>query len=139
MKPAIFALIAGLLPLAAMAQTQISTEYVYIHATNPKSAAAYMVIRNDGGQTCTLMGVSTPAAARAELHSTRDEGGVMKMVAIGPVDIGPGESLALAPGWDHLMLMGLTAPLKDGDQVELVLDMGDCGLVQVQAPVDNAR
>lgn len=139
MKPAIFVLIAGLLPLAAMAQTQISTEYVYIHATNPKSAAAYMLIRNDSAQTCTLMGVSTPAAARAELHRTRDEGGVMRMISPGPVVLGPDESLVLAPGWDHLMLMGLTAPLKDGDQVELVLDMGDCGLVQVLAPVDNAR
>lgn len=132
-------LIAGLLPLAALAQDPLRADDAYIRATNPKSGAAYMAIRNEGPQSCRLMAATTPAAARAELHSTREENGVMKMIAIGPVDIGPGQTLTLAPGGDHLMLMGLTAPLKDGDQAALTLDLGDCGLLQVQAPVDNAR
>lgn len=139
MKPVLPALIAGLFPLAAMAQGPVSADGAYIRATNPKSGAAYMAIRNDGTQTCTLMAVTTRAAAKAELHGTREEGGMMRMIAIGPVDIGPGETLALAPGGDHLMLMGLIAPLKNGDRAALMLDMGDCGLLQVGATVDNGR
>lgn len=50
-----------------------------------------------------------------------------------------GGSHALQRGGDHVMLMGLTAPLADGDVVPLTLDFGACGTVSVDVPVDNAR
>ena len=140
MKPLIPALVVfALLPLAAAAQGGISIHEAYARGANPKSGAAFMVIENAGTTACKLMGATTDAADKAELHTSRDEGGVMKMIATGPIEIGPGESHALARGGDHIMLMGLKQPLKDGENLALTLDMGDCGLVAVTVPVDNQR
>ena len=134
--------VALLSPLAAQAQAQaqgqISIADAYARGANPKSGAAFMVIENTGAGACTLMGATTEVAGKAELHTSRDEGG-MKMVPTGPIEIGPGESHALVRGADHVMLMGLKQPLKDGDSVPLVLDFGDCGQVQITVPVDNQR
>ena len=46
---------------------------------------------------------------------------------------------ALARGGDHVMMMGLTADLVDGDVITLTLTFRDAGVVTVQAVVDNAR
>ena len=140
MKPLIPALVVfALLPLAAAAQGGISIHEAYARGANPKSGAAFMVITNAGPDACTFMGATTDAADKAELHTSRDEGGMMKMVAIDPIEIGPDESHALTRGGDHIMLMGLKAPLKDGENVALVLDFGDCGLIHIAVPVDNQR
>ena len=140
MKFVIPAIVAALLsPLAAQAQATISIHDAYARGANPKSGAAFMVIENAGTGACTLMGATTDAADKAELHTSRDEGGMMKMMAIGPLEIGPGESHTLARGADHIMMMGLKQPLKDGDNVALVLDFGDCGLINIAVPVDNQR
>ncbi len=133
------ALIAALLPCAALADDHIRIQDGYARGANPKSGAAFMVIENAGTTACKLMGATTDAADKAELHTSRDEGGGMKMIATGPIEIGPGESHALARGGDHIMLMGVKQPLKDGESLALTLDMGDCGLVAVTVPVDNQR
>ena len=133
------ALIAALLPCAALADDHIRIQDGYARGANPKSGAAFMVIENAGTDACTLMGATTDAADKAELHTSRDEGGMMKMVAIGPLEIGPGESHTLVRGADHIMMMGLKQPLKDGDNVALVLDFGDCGLIHIAVLVDNQR
>lgn len=130
---------ALVLPHAAQAQGTLSIHDAYARGANPKSGAAFMIIDNAGTEACTLMGASTEAADKAELHTNRDEGGMMTMVATGPIEIGPEESHALVRGGDHLMLMGLKQPLKDGDHVQLVLDFGDCGLIHIAVPVDNQR
>ncbi|RCW88113.1 copper chaperone PCu(A)C [Paracoccus lutimaris] len=139
MKSFIPALAIALMPLAAAAEGTVSVHDGYARGANPKSGAAFMVIENAGTTACTLMGATSDAADKAELHTSRDERGVMKMVATGPIEIGPGSSHELARGGDHVMLMGLKAPLKDGETVPLVLDFGDCGLIHIALPVDNQR
>ena len=135
MKPLIPAIIAALLPLAALAEGQVSVQDAYARAANPKSGAAFMVIANAGPEACTFMGATTDAADKAELHTSRDEGGMMKMVAIDPIEIGPDESHALTRGGDHIMLMGLKAPLKDGETVNVTLTFEKAGDVTVTVEV----
>ena len=45
----------------------------------------------------------------------------------------------LARGGDHVMLMGLTGPLKDGDSFPLTLTFEHAGNVTVDVVVDSAR
>lgn len=137
MKSPFLILMACLLPFAAQAEIRVTDGYV--RAANPKSGAAFMTIRNTGDTACTLSGVSTDAAARAELHTSREENGMMRMVKADPITIAPGQSHVLARGGDHVMLMGLTSPLKNGDEVALALDFGACGTVEAVLPVDNDR
>jgi copper(I)-binding protein len=50
-----------------------------------------------------------------------------------------GGSHALARGGDHVMLMGLTRDLADGDTFPLTLVFEKSGEVVIEVPVDNAR
>lgn len=141
MKTTLLAALAAIaLPAAAFAQ-DIEVSDAYARSANPKSGAAFMMIRNTGASDCTLSAVSTDIAERVELHAHVDAGdGVMKMTQIeGGIAIPAGTEHALVRGGDHIMLMGLNAPLENGQQVALALDLGACGKVDVTMPVDNDR
>lgn len=131
-------LAALLLPVAALAQDQppvVSDAYAI--SSNPTAGAAFMAIHNPRHEACTLNAVSTPAAARAELHTHTSEGGVMKMQKLDGLTVPAEGDAVLRRGADHVMLMGLTKPLKDGDTVALTLDFGPCGTVEAAVPVDS--
>jgi copper(I)-binding protein len=88
------------------------------------NSAAYMVIKNSGDEVDRLVGVESPVADRVEVHETRMVDDVMRMRRLGELDLLPGDSVKLAPGGIHVMLMGLTRSLLEGDSVELTLRFG---------------
>ena len=134
------AALAVLTPLAALAHDGLTIRDAYVRSANPRTAAAFMVVENHGAADCRLIGVSSDAAERVELHTHAEQDGVMKMQKIERgIDIPAGADHALARGGDHVMLMGLTKPLADGDTVALALDFGPCGTQQVEAALDNDR
>ncbi|WBU56966.1 copper chaperone PCu(A)C [Paracoccus sediminicola] len=138
----IAALTALCSPVAALAESSdLQIADAYARSSNPKSGAAFMTIRNTGDQDCTLGLVSTERADKAELHTSKeDDQGMMRMLPIeGGIEIAAGGEHALARGGDHVMLMGLTEPLEEGDELALTLDFGDCGMVDLTVPVDNKR
>lgn len=128
---------ALLVPGIAAAQPVVSEAYA--RSTNPKSGAAFMAIQNPGTTDCVLTAASTPAAERAELHTNVETNGVMSMAPIDSVTVPAGGSAVLGRGGDHVMLFGLTKPLKQGDNFNLTLDFGACGTVVTEVPLDNAR
>lgn len=134
------AALAVLTPAMALAQEGLAIRDAYVRSANPKTAAAFMVIENRGAADCRLTGVSSDAAERVELHTHAEQDGVMKMQKIeGGIDIPAGADHALVRGGDHVMLMGLTKPLADGDTIALALDFGPCGTQQVEAALDKDR
>ena len=136
------ALTAATLPAAAFAQDSAMTVADgYARSANPKAGAAFMTLHNTGAADCTLTAVTTDLAERAELHTHKDMGdGVMKMGKIeGGILVPAGAEHLLARGSDHVMLMGLKAPLENGQEVALTLDFGSCGTVATVIPVDNDR
>lgn len=140
MKTLTLALLAALCPMAVLAHDGMHAEDAYARSTNPRVGAVFLTLENHREVVCTLQSVATDAAERAELHTHSEQGGVMSMGRIdGGVPVAAGQSHALARGGDHIMLLGLTRPLADGDTVALTLDFGDCGRESVTAVVDNAR
>lgn len=134
------AALAVLSPAAAFAHDGLAIRDAYARSTNPKTAAVFMVVENHREVECRLSGVSSGATDRVELHTHAEEDGVMKMQKVeGGIAIPAGGEHALARGGDHVMLMGLTAPLADGDAVTLTLDFADCGTQPVEAVLDNDR
>jgi hypothetical protein len=64
------------------------------------------------------------------------EGNVMRMRELeSPLEIKPGETVTLAPGGMHLMMMGLKAPLKQGEKVPLTLVFEKAGKIDVELDV----
>ena len=101
------------------------------------NGAAYMTLMNMGSEADTLIGVSTPAAKKAELHNHIMEGGMMKMRPVENITIAPGTSAVLEPGGLHVMLMGLTEPLVEGKSFPLTLQFERAGSVEVQVLVSD--
>lgn len=140
MKTLTFAALAALMPVAALAHDGMHANDAYARSTNPMVGAVFLELENHRAVECTLIAATSDAAARVELHTHREEGGVMKMVEIeGGITVPAGATHPMARGGDHIMLMGLTDPLVEGETVELTLDFGDCGQETVQAVVDNKR
>ena len=139
MKTTFLAACAALLPLAAHA-ADITVHDAYLRSSSAMSGAGFMRIDNAGGADCQLIGAATPAAARAELHTHIDEGGMMKMVHVPEGFTIPAQGhFLLERGGPHVMLMELTGPLEQGAEVPLTLDFGTCGQVEFTAAVDNDR
>lgn len=98
--------------------------------------AAYLEITAQAGVADTLVSASSPAAERVEIHTHTMEDGVMKMRKLDKLPIAAGSSTVLRPSGDHIMLLGLKAPLKEGDLLPLTLVFEKSGAVTVDATVE---
>ena len=83
-----------------------------------------------------LMGGSTPRAGSLQVHEMKTENGMMKMAELTAGQPLPADqAVALAPGGNHLMLIGLTAPLVAGETVPLTFQFASAPTITVQAQV----
>jgi copper(I)-binding protein len=116
----------------------IVVERPWARATPARVGGAYLTIRNRGNAPDRLIGVSSPAAEKAEIHETKTRGGTASMHAVGTLEIKPRATVQLKPGGIHLMLMGLQRPLKEGERLKLVLTFEKAGAIEVEATVEKA-
>jgi hypothetical protein len=139
MSTAAAALFLSALP--ALAEILVEDPYIRTSTPNAKTGAAFMVLTNTGPEADRLIGVSAEIAPRVELHThTSDAMGVMKMHEIeGGIALHAGHSHALARGGDHVMFMGLEAPLEQGGEVTVTLIFEKAGEIEVAVPVDHER
>lgn len=95
----------------------------WVKAAEGGMTAVFGTLANTSGTEMILLGATTDAADAVELHQTAADGsgGMSMEEKEGGFPIPAGGELLLEPGGDHIMLMGLTAPLLPGDEVGLVL------------------
>ncbi|MGQ0456686.1 MAG: DUF1775 domain-containing protein [Hyphomicrobium sp.] len=98
--------------------------------------AGYVKITNTGSEADRLTGGDFAIAGRVEVHEMKMDGDVMKMRALPDgLVIKPGETIALAPGGAHLMLMDLKGPIAPGPPVKGKLTFEKAGVVEVEFAV----
>ena len=97
---------------------------------------AYLSITNRGESADTLIGASSPAAAKIELHQTSFADGMARMRPLSEVGIPPGATVQIEPGGIHLMLVDLVSALERGTSVPLVLEFRRAGKVTVQLSIE---
>jgi periplasmic copper chaperone A len=102
------------------------------------TAAGFMAISNGGAAADRLLSASSPAARAMELHSMERDGEVMRMRPVQAIEIGAGQTVTLRPGGLHLMMIGLSQPLRVGETVPVTLRFERAGEVQVALPVQAA-
>lgn len=122
------ALLAGLLVSSqALAGGTVAVVAPWARPTPPGAtvAAGYVTLRNDGDAARKVVGVETPVAAMAGIHSMTQENGVMKMREVTALEVPAHGAVSLTPGGFHLMLMGLKQPLTAGQYVPLVFVLDD--------------
>lgn len=82
--------------------------------------AGYMTLTNTGGAD-RLIGASSDAAAKIELHHNTMENSVMRMRRVDGVDIPAGGEARFEQGGYHLMIFGAKG-LAEGQSVTVTLD-----------------
>ncbi|MCL6740885.1 copper chaperone PCu(A)C [Sphingomonas sp. RB56-2] len=83
--------------------------------------AVYLTIENNGDAADRLTGAATDLAAMAMVHQNEVVDGVAKMRMAGEINLPAHDRIEMKPGGTHIMLEGLRAPLKAGDDFDLVL------------------
>lgn len=99
------------------------------------TGAGFMTLRSTGGAD-RLVSAASPAARTVELHTMTMDGGIMRMRPVPDIPVPAGGTVTLAPGGMHVMLIGLTAPLRAGDRIPVTLTFERAGAVQVELAVE---
>ncbi len=104
---------------------------------DPAMSAAFMVIENTTDADVQLVGATSPVTEMVQIHEMvdGDDGHMVMQEAAEGVTVRAGKQQMLAPGGYHVMLMGLTAELAAGDEVELTLEFSDGTTMDLTAPV----
>jgi copper(I)-binding protein len=135
----VFFVICLLIANGAMGQTgQLEIKAPWARATpgRAENGAAYLTIVSP--TTDRLTAASSPVAKKVELHTMSMEGGVMRMRPLAAIDIPAGQTVTLSPGGMHIMLLGLTQPLRQGQSFPLTLSFDHAGSRQVTVAVKKA-
>lgn len=112
----------------------------WIRETPPNASTAAAFARIEGAGTADrLIGARADVCDRVEIHTVVAQNGVLTMAEIEALAIPAGGAATLAPGGEHLMLMGLRRPLKAGDAVTFTLVFETSGEVVVPFQVRDAR
>lgn len=147
MKSAFLGLMASALMATAAAAHDFTLGDLKIHhpnipqpATRAMTAAGYLVIENKGTDADRLIAVESTAAANLQIHTTEHGAdGVAKMVHVEALEVPAGETVALERGGYHIMLMGLSKGLVEGDKVAGTLVFEKAGRVDVVFNVEAQK
>lgn len=99
-----------------------------------KIGAAYVTI-TAGQHADRLVGASSAIADRVEIHTHKMDGDKMSMAKIADIEIPASGTVKFGPGGHHFMLFDLRRPLKEGEDLQLVLEFAKAGKVDVKAQI----
>ena len=116
-------LAAGLFSTSALAQVTVLDPWVRATVPNQKASGAFMRVQSATAQR--LVGVSSPAAGRAEIHEMAMENNTMRMRQVDAIELPAGKPVNLASGGYHVMFFDLKRQLKEGETVPVTLVVED--------------
>jgi len=144
---ALMAVLAVLANAAVPAQAQepkqgpLTVVQPWSRATAPsqKTGGVFLRIENASSQPDRLIGVETEMADTASLHAMIHDGDVMKMRPVeGGISVPANGHAELAPGGNHVMLIGLREQLVKDSTVPLTLIFERAGRIEIEAVIQAA-
>jgi hypothetical protein len=131
--------VAALLAACAPSETTPTGRFVTTSFARPADSAAtggaYVTVVNADSVAVELTGASSPWATAVEAHETMNHDGMAHMMARTTLPIAPRDSLVMKPGGVHLMLIGLTRALREGDSVPVTLRFSVGDSLALRIPV----
>jgi len=127
-----------LLTVSAMAAEPLTVKTPWARATVPAAqvGAVYVALQNPGTESVRIVAASSPACRTTEIHDhVRLDNGNVQMVAVPALDIAAGATVTLQPGGKHIMLIGLVAPLVEGETVAVTLTTASGATIAIAAPI----
>src|SRR5215831_4060911 len=121
--------------LAQPGQLEVNNAWARATAGKADTGAAYVAIQSPTADR--LVSLSSPVAKKSELHTMSMQGMVMKMRPLSELNIPAGRSVTLKPGGEHIMLLGLNQPLREGQPFPLTLNFEKAGPHTVNVNVEK--
>jgi copper(I)-binding protein len=98
-------------------------------------AGGFLTVKNTGDSADTLTSVTSPLAAKVQMHTT--DGGQMKQVR--SLTVPADGTLELGRGGNHLMFLDLTRKPVKGDTVRVELHFRQSDPIRLEVPVRAAN
>lgn len=121
-----------------MMHGKVMVKNPWARASIGKNGAAYVTVINPGKSADSLIGASAPVAKRVELHTHKNDNGIMRMRHVRSIPVPANGTVTLQPGGHHIMMMGLTKKLKKGEIFPLTLTFENAGKVTVDVKIGHA-
>jgi periplasmic copper chaperone A len=138
MRSLFAAAVVGLLAAVALANpARVQLDHASSRAMPAGANGVVYLTITDQGEPDTLIGVSSAVAAKAELHESFDDHGVMKMRPVASLLVTPDKPVTLAPGGYHIMLIGLKRSLVAGTGFPITLTFSKAGQVTTTVRVEK--
>ncbi len=116
---------------------EVKEAIVQLPVVPGRPGAAYFTLRTNNDPT-KIVSVTSLKVERIELHETREENGVSKMVPITDTTFPADGVLEFKTGGRHAMLFGIDPAVKAGDKVPLTFTFDPAPAVTVEAEVRAA-
>lgn len=118
---------AAALPLPALACAGLTWSELWIREAPPGASvmAGYGKLVNAGRKPLTITALDGADFAAVQLHQSSTVDGSMRMRRVDPLTLAPGQSLELAPGGYHLMMMQPKPTLAGSSRITLHCADGD--------------
>lgn len=102
---------------------------------NPAAPSAAYFTLTGGAHDATLVSITSPDAARAEMHESKMDGGMMTMAPLTSVPVPAGGTVEFRQGGMHVMLFDISAAARAAGKVKLVLTFADGRTLEADALV----
>lgn len=112
---------------AATAQAEVTAKDAWVRGTVPAQTSTGAFVTLTSTAEARLVKAASPLAKIVEIHESTTKDGVSRMQAVESVALPAGKPVQLKPGGLHVMLMGLSRPLRPGDEVPLTLTIEEKG------------
>ena len=130
-----FLLLALLLPATGFAQLEFSDAWIKNLPPAVPVRAGYLTIHNPRSRAVSIVALRSEAFASVEIHQTRMQDGMMRMDPVPNLTIAPGETVQLAPGGLHLMLMQPAQPTRPGEIHRITIEFDDGSMQTLELTV----
>jgi copper(I)-binding protein len=109
----------------------------WVKAVDTGMTGAFFLLKNTGSAPVHVVSASSSVSPKMELHETvMGSGGAMQMQEKkGGFTIAAGGSHEFKPGSDHVMFMGVNAPVKSGTTLTFTLAFEDGSTLPITAEV----
>ncbi len=150
-KKMALAVVAGMMAFGSLTSLSVASDHsshgpikvedawARARTATAKVAGAFMEIENKSKEDDRLVSASSDISARVEIHITKMEEGVMRMIQMKDgIVIPAGAEVELKPGGYHVMFMGLNKQLEEGTMFPVTLTFEKAGDVKVMVHVKSS-
>ena len=110
--------------------------YAFATMPNAKTAAAFMVIKNNSSEDDRIIGVESSLATHTEIHENiMDADGTMMMRKVREIAVPAGNKAVLEPKGYHVMFIDLNSPLSVGENASITLLLEKSGAKDVNVEI----